>query len=66
MNDMKKFVLTTISESGDNYMYFIEHTQKPTNGEIDEWLLKNGSDIVGGICYEHIHMIVEIDKFEKV
>jgi len=37
---MKKFVLTTKSESGDNYIYFIESENKPTNEEIEKFILE--------------------------
>lgn len=63
---MKKFVLTTQSNSGDHYMYFIEHSEKPTPDQLYNWLLKNGNDIDGNNCYEYPEMVVEIDKFKKL
>jgi hypothetical protein len=67
---MKKFVLTTKSESGDDYLYFLSSDEKPSNKTIDEWLQKNGSDVYEGQCYEDIEMLVEIPEdwieFKKI
>lgn len=59
---MKKFVVTTKSESSDDYIYFIKHPQKPTNEEMDKWLIENGSDVFDGISYENVEKIVEIEE----
>ena len=59
---MKKFVLTTNSESGDHYTYLIEHSKKPTYAELYLYLNINGSDI----GYEHIIDIQEIINFGKI
>jgi len=63
---MKKFAITTTSESGDTYIYFIEHSKKPTVTEVNKWLLINGSDIEDGYCYESVDMIKEITKFKTL
>lgn len=63
---MKKFVLTTTSESSDHYIYFIEHTQMPTREELKKFLIENGSDVVDGYSYENIDMCVEIRDFKKL
>jgi hypothetical protein len=63
---MKKFVITTTSESGDDYVYFIEHSKKPTVTEINNWLIINGSDIEDGYCYENVNMIIEVVEFKKL
>lgn len=63
---MKKFVITTKSESGDDYLYFIEHDEKPTYDEMYDWLKQNGTDIDEMECYESIESIVEIIGFEKL
>ncbi len=63
---MLKFCLTTTSESGDDYIYFIEHHKKPTNKEIQKWLLINGNDIDEDTCYENVNQLVEIKEFEKL
>jgi hypothetical protein len=63
---MKKFAITTTSESGDHYIYFIEHHEKPTIKELNEWLKINGSDIDEEICYESVDDINEISIFKKL
>jgi len=60
---MKKFILTTRSESCDDYMYFIEHPEKPTNEEINKFLMKYGSDRDGG---ENIEMLEELESFQRL
>ena len=57
---MRKFVITTTSECGDHNMYFIEHDEKPTYSQINEWLKKNGSD------YEEIEEFEEIIEFQRM
>ncbi len=37
---MKQFVITTTSESGDHYIYFIEHHKEPTVKQLLKWLKK--------------------------
>lgn len=63
---MLKFCLTTRSESGDDYMYFIEHTQMPTNEEIEAFLLENGCDVDDDQCYENINLLEEIKDFKRI
>lgn len=63
---MLQFCLTTKSESGDNYMYFIEHTQMPTNEEIERFLLENGNDFDEDGSYENINLIEEIKNFKRL
>jgi predicted RND superfamily exporter protein len=63
---MKKFVITTTSESSDHYVYFIEHPKKPTHKQINEWLKENGTDIDEERCYEEIDEIEEITEFQKL
>lgn len=41
---MKQFVLKTKSESGDNYTYFIEHPTKPTDEELELFLIEHAND----------------------
>lgn len=61
---IKQFVLKTKSESGDNYTYFIEHLQKPTNEELELFLIEHANDKEeeGGemIVYEYPESITEI------
>ena len=62
---LKTFVLITKSESGDNYSYQIQHTDKPTSEEIEKFLLKNGSDVSADhsgelYCYEDQEILIEI------
>jgi len=57
---MRKFAITTTSESGDHYIYFIEHDKQPTDSQIKKWLKKNGNDIDDTKCYEYIDAVKEI------
>jgi hypothetical protein len=64
---MKKFVITTTSESSDHYMYFIECIKEPTIKQINKWLKENGNDIdEDGKCYETVDEIEEILEFQKL
>lgn len=63
---MKKFVLNTQSESGDDYTYFIEHPQKPTQEELKLFLEANACDIEDGEVYENVEAIIEIKDFLKI
>lgn len=58
---MKRFIVTTESQSGDVYLYLIEHPTKPTRSQINEWLKTNGSDRDEEMCYEDINLIIEIN-----
>jgi hypothetical protein len=63
---MKKFVLTTLSESGDEYIYFIEHPKMPTRKRLQKWLAVNGTDIEDDYCYERVNRIEEITTFQTL
>ena len=63
---MKKFVLTTTSESSDHYIYFIEHPQMPKIEELKKFLIEQGSDVEDGYSYENVDMCVEIKDFKKI
>ncbi len=63
---MKKFVLTTTSESSDHYIYFIEHTEIPTREELNKFLIENGNDVEDGYSYEGIDKCVEIKEFKRL
>ena len=63
---MKKFVLTTTSESSDHYIYFIEHTETPTSEELNKFLVENGNDVEDGYSYEGIDKCVEIKEFKRL
>ena len=63
---MKKFVLVTKSESCDDYIYFIEHTSKPTNEEIKKFLVEKGSDYEDDYTYENVVFCKEIKDFQKI
>ena len=56
---MKQFAVVTKSESGDDYIYFVEHDKLPTDKQWDTWLLKNGNDP----GYENIVLVEEIKDF---
>lgn len=59
---MKRFILTTTSESGDHYSYFIEHKKEPTGEELERFLQENASDIDDDKLYESVDNIEEIPK----
>jgi hypothetical protein len=64
---MKKFVVTTTSESSDHYIYFIEHPTEPTKDELKRFLQENGSDVdEDGTVYENVDDIKEIKDFQKI
>ena len=57
---MRRFVLTTKSESGDDYMYFIENESVPTPKDISRFLKTNANDREDGIVYEQMQQLREI------
>lgn len=63
---MKKFSINTTSESGDHYIYFITHPEKPNKEELKLFLKENACDIEGGVVYENVQMVAEIKKFLKI
>ncbi len=65
---MKKFAVTTTSESGDHYIYFIEHPKEPTDAELSRFLAENANDIDpdDGEVYESVDEIEEIEEFLKI
>lgn len=63
---MRKFVLTTTSESSDHYIYTIECDHKPTGEELEAYLLGYGSDVYEGECYEYVDDLVEITEYDKI
>jgi hypothetical protein len=63
---MKKFVLITLSESGDEYIYFIEHPKMPTRKQLQKWLAFNGNDVEDDYCYERVSRIEEITTFQTL
>jgi len=63
---IKRFVLTTTSESSDHYIYFIEHTEIPTREELNRFLVENGNDVEDGYSYEGIDKCVEIKDFKRL
>ena len=65
-NNLKQFAITTKSESGDYYMYFVECVERPNHEEIDDFLLENGNDIEDGELYEEIEIMREITNIIKI
>ena len=65
---MKQFIVTTSSESGDHYIYFIEHPKEPTGIELNRFLKENANDIdpEDGKVYESVDEIEEITEFLKI
>ena len=53
-------MLTTKSESGDDYMYFIEHATVPTPKDISQFLRDHANDREDGIVYEQMQQLREI------
>lgn len=63
---MKKFTLTTTSESGDNYIYYIEHHKKPTLKELEKFLAEHANDKDEDEVYEYVDNIEEIGEFKTI
>ncbi len=66
---MKKFVLITLSVSGDEYIYFIEHPKMPTRKQLQKWLAFNGNsayDVEDDYGYELVSRIEEITTFQTL
>lgn len=67
---MRRFVLNTHSESGDDYTYFIEHPKEPTHKQLQEFLKVNASDTEEEdgvlIVFEHVRSCVEITEFQTI
>jgi len=64
---MKRFVLNTKSESGDNYTYFIEHPNKPTSEELNKFLMEQGCDNDEEQTYEYVETLIELPtEFKKI
>ncbi len=63
---MKNFCLTTHSESGDEYLYFIEHPTHPTSKELNLFLMKHGNDMDEDQTYEYVRDCEEIKDFKKI
>jgi hypothetical protein len=59
---MRKFVLETNSESGDNYTYFISHPTKPSGSDIIKFLAKHATDKDDETVYEQANRITEIKE----
>jgi hypothetical protein len=65
---MKLFVITTKSESGDDYIYTIKHPKEPTEKELKAFLIEHSNDTEEGedecTLFESIievHEVVEAD-----
>lgn len=63
---MKQFAIDTKSESGDHYIYFVEHPEVPTVEELKLFLQENACDIEDGYVYENVQMVTEIKDFLKI
>ena len=57
---MKQFVLYTKSDSGDEYVYFITHDEKPTTDDIIRFLWEHAHDKDEDFLYENSFKIDEI------
>lgn len=63
---MKQWVVTTQSESGDHYIYLIEHPSEPTSEELERFLMVYGVDKDEDRTYENIDSCVQITKFQRI
>jgi len=69
---LKQYVLITKSESGDDYTYFIKSDIEPTNEQLMNWLLDNGTDCSDEDeypgeprrCFENVVNCVEVPSIE--
>lgn len=61
---MPRFVVTTTSESGDHYIYVIDHTKKPTDKELKAFLKENATDKDDDVVYEQVDTVHEIIESE--
>ena len=59
---MRKFIVTTESESGDDYVYLIKSNHELSYEELDEWLSQNCNDRDEEDCYEFIVEVLEIKE----
>jgi hypothetical protein len=60
---MKKFVITTTSESSDHYVYFVEHPKEPTGKELERFLEEHANDKDEDEVYESVDSVDEIKDF---
>jgi hypothetical protein len=60
---MKKFVITTTSESSDHYVYFVEHPKEPTDKELERFLEEHANDKDEDEVYESVDSVDEIKDF---
>jgi hypothetical protein len=63
---MKQFVITTSSESGDHYIYFVEHPKEPTDKELERFLEEHANDKDEDEVYESVDNVEEIKDFLKI
>ena len=63
---MKLFVITTVSENNDHYIYLIKHDQYPTKDELKAFLIKNANDKSDYTLYEWITEVVEISEADAM
>jgi hypothetical protein len=59
---MKKFVLVTKSESGDDYTYFINSKREPSIKQLEKFLKEHACDKDEDRVYENIVSIEEIKE----
>jgi len=65
---MKKFVIITSSESSDQYTYFVESEEIPSEEQLDKFLLENANDKDDDEVYEYVNEVIEIkeENFIKI
>ncbi len=59
---MKKFVLITKSESGDDYTYFINSKKEPNSKQLKKFLKEHACDKDEEMVYENVVSIEEIKE----
>lgn len=57
---MRKFILLTKSESGDNYHYFIESENEPNDYQLLDFLSRHGTGREDDTCFENEVALIEI------
>lgn len=63
---MKKYVLLTMSESYDYYLYFIESEELPNIESLVLFLKENAYDKDNDYVYENIVLLKEIEQFNPI
>jgi hypothetical protein len=63
---MRKFLLITKSDSGDDYQYFIQSLTQPTRQQLIQFLIDHGNDSGEGMTWENIDCLIDITDEEFI